>query len=139
MKKHILLLTGRAAASEAKKIAAASKSPVVVRVCDVDVAAFLSPRTVVAELSSADLSKTSMVIVPGAVSGDLSSIGTRLRVAVYKGPRNLSDLPLVLRKIAAGGLKLSSTTPADKLLEKELRAKAEAELALARSSKRDCQ
>jgi len=136
MKKHILLLTGRAAASEAKKIAAASRVPVVVRVCDIDVAAFMSTQAIEKELSSLDLSSTSMVLVSGAVSGDLSSIGTRLRIPCFKGPRNISDLPLVLKEVAAGRLKLSHQIPADKLLEKEIKKRVEDELAGARSSKK---
>jgi dihydropteroate synthase-like protein len=136
VKKHILLLTGRAAASEAKKIAAASSIPVVVRVCDIDVAAFMSTQAIEKELSSADLSDTSMAIVSGAVSGDLSSIRTHVRVPCFKGPRNISDLPLVLGEVAAGRLKLSHQIPADKLLEKEIKKRVEDELAEARSSKR---
>lgn len=124
MGKKILLLTGRCAASEAKKVAD-SVPNVVVHVCDVDVAAFLSPETILQELSSLDLSDVSLVIVSGAVRGSLSEVSRRLGIRCVKGTKSIFDMPLVLRMLKDSKISLSPEVSADVLIESEIKERDE--------------
>ena len=125
MKKRILLVTGRNAGGAVEKYA--KKFPVRIHSCKENVAALLSPEGILNELLKADLDGISMIIVPGAVRDDVSVIQEKLKIPVWKGPRNLVDLPFVLEKVSAG-LELSSEIPADEILGDEIKKEIEKEL-----------
>jgi len=118
MEGKILLVTGKEAASSVKKHARGR-----VHVCGVDVAALLSINAIARELSAIELRGFSMVIVPGLVSGDTSRLSKKLGVPVYKGTKQASDIPVLLDSLP--GLRLSTTLPADALIESRARDSAQ--------------
>lgn len=117
----ILLVTGRHAVDDVERHIEAVAVPVKIHICEVDVAAFLSPGKILGELSKLNLEGISTIIVPGSVKGDMSPITKDLGIPCIKGPRNIADLPLVLRKVSENGIKLSPRVPADDLLKEEFR------------------
>ncbi len=126
-KQKILLITGREAASAVRKYSRLVDAPTQIHVCNIDVAACLSPKTLLDELSSLDLKGISHIIVPGALRGDLSMIRERTGVSCFKGPKNISDLPTVLDAVSRGVI-LSEKLPADEILQRELKRNIEKEL-----------
>jgi len=125
MKKKILLVTGRNAEKDLGDYV--KEFPVRIHACKENVAALLSPNGILNELLKADLGGISTIIVPGAVRGDVSVIQEKLEIPVWKGPRNLVDLPFVLEKVSSG-TELSPEIPADELLENEMKIEIEKEL-----------
>jgi dihydropteroate synthase-like protein len=118
----ILLVTGRNAVDEVKRHIEAVAVPVKIHVCEVDVAAFLSLGKILEELLKLNLGDISQIIVPGTVGGDMSPITRDLGIPCVKGPRNIADLPLVLKKVSEDGIKLSPQVSADDFLKEEFRS-----------------
>ncbi|MBU4266064.1 MAG: dihydropteroate synthase-like protein [Candidatus Altiarchaeales archaeon] len=125
MKKGILLVTGRNASQAVEEYA--GKFPVRIHSCSENVAALLSAKGILEELSGENLDGISMIIVPGAVRGDVSVIQEKLGIPAWKGPRNLVDLPFVLEKVSSG-MELSAKIPADEILGDEIKKEIEKEL-----------
>ncbi len=125
MKKEILLVTGRNAERYVGDYA--KNFPVRIHACKENVAALLSPKGILDELSKENLDGISTIIIPGGVRGDVSVIQEKLGIPVWKGSRNLVDLPFVLEKVSAG-MELSPKIPADELLEDEIKKEIEKEL-----------
>jgi dihydropteroate synthase-like protein len=114
--KKILLVTGRLAEDQVR--AAAGDADVLVT--DLDVAAFLTPEL----LLSASPRGYDLILIPGAITADFQqaerSLGTKIRL----GPKNAADLKAVLRHVAGGKIKLSTTIPACQLLAGNAREEA---------------
>ncbi len=104
----ILLVTGRIAEKEVRKIA--EKYDCDVYVADVDVASFITPK----HLENLDLSKYDIVIVPGSASGDWKGLEKEKGVKIRLGTIHYTDLPLLLENIDK--IELSHEIPACKLL-----------------------
>jgi len=83
----------------------------------------MSPEGILRELKKTNLSDISIIIVPGAVSGDVSTLSKELGVPCFKGPKNLSDVPLLLKSLPS--ITLSTAEPADSMLSKKKREEAE--------------
>jgi len=135
--KEILIVTGRKAASAVKKYAKLADIPVKVHVCDIDVAAFLSLKMILDELSNLNLEDISKIIVPGAVRGDVSIIKEGLGIPCFKGPRNVSDLPLVISMLSRN-VELSEKLSADEILDREIKRNVDKELQSAYKSTKGC-
>ncbi len=104
----ILLVTGRIAEKEVKRIA--EKFGCDIYVADVDVASFLTP----SHLKDLDLSRYDLVIVPGLAKGDWKKLEKEKGVKIRLGPVHFSDLPFVLKNIDK--IELSHEVPACRLL-----------------------
>ena len=108
----ILALTGRAAESIIRQFL---PSNIDLKVLPIDVAAFVNKRIILDNINKKDAKKYDLIIVPGLVQDDLSSLEAELGVKVVKGSRYASDIKSVLE-----GLDPSSLSPiiaADKLLK----------------------
>ncbi len=105
---RILLVTGRIAEREVRKIA--ERYGCDVYVADVDVASFLTPN----HLKDLDLSKYDLVLIPGMAKGNWKELERVKGVKVRLGPIHYSDLPYILERIEE--LELSHEIPACRLL-----------------------
>ncbi len=112
--KKVLLVTGRNAAGQVRKLSLGGK----VHVCAIDVAALLSPALILKELLKQRLDGVDLIIVPGQVRGDVSVIEEATGVKCVKGTKHASDLQFLLDSISK--IKLSSATPADELLKEKI-------------------
>lgn len=86
----------------------------------VTVASFITPQYAAKQLEKHDLSDYDIILMPGAVTGDLSIIEKTTGVSTYKGPLHAADLSLVLQE----DIKLSKTFPANELIHEKLRIRA---------------
>ncbi len=114
-----------------------------VHVVNTPIAAFLTPKKIVGELENYDingvyqedllnkyndlhnkfdLKSYDIILTPGLIRKDVSYVTDKTGVETYKGPTDAADLAIVLEMIDK--LDLSSTMPADKLIEEELRKRA---------------
>ncbi|WP_202320101.1 dihydropteroate synthase-like protein [Archaeoglobus neptunius] len=104
----ILLVTGRLAEEMVRKYGKGAD----VYVCDIDVAAFITPSL----LEDVDLTGYDLVLVPGLTyTCDWGSFEKKKRVRVRLGPIHAYDLQHVLR--IAGRIELSHKIPACRLIE----------------------
>jgi dihydropteroate synthase-like protein len=123
----VLLITGLLAEKTVKNYAKESNVENKVLVLKVPVAALLSPQQIAKALKKTCVKDFDVILVPGLVRGDTSSIADDMGTPTFKGPRYAADLPTVLD--ALGRVKLSTVTPAGDLLREELQQKALQELA----------
>jgi dihydropteroate synthase-like protein len=123
---RVLLITGTLAEEIVRRHAQGSKVEVDIRVLKIPVAALLTPETIAAELKRAKLMGFDMILVPGLVRGDTSTVSETVGIPTFKGSKYAADLPTVLDSI--GEVQLSTKTPADDLLREKLLQKALAEL-----------
>ncbi len=86
------------------------------------VAAFLTPETIIKNIESINLSGFSMILVPGLLRGDTSLITKATGIETFKGPRYAADLPTVLDLL--GQVPLSTVIPACELMHEKLVEKA---------------
>jgi len=110
----ILAVTGRLAQEMVREQAKGSD----VLVLDTDIAAFVTPEM----LKRASPAGYDLILLPGAVTADFSSVEKDLGAKIRLGPKNAADLGTVLDHL--GELELSSRTPACILLESTLRSRA---------------
>ncbi len=139
----VLIVTAKLASTIVKRESAKSKHDIRIHVVNTPIAAFLTPKKIVGELKIHDLNgvysdKSSnnyndfgdkfdlksyeLILTPGLIRKDVSYITEKTGVKTYKGPTDAADLAIVLEMIDK--LDLSSTVPADKLIEEELRKRA---------------
>lgn len=121
----ILILTGKLASKIVQKAASESKQEVSTLVINTPIAAFLTPKKIIQELSKLDqeyLRSFQVIITPGLIRKDVSPVMDSIGIPTYKGPKDAADLPVVLEMMEK--LKLSTKIPADKLIEEELRKRA---------------
>jgi dihydropteroate synthase-like protein len=140
---NVLIITAKLASTLVKKESTKSKHNVRVHVVNTPIAAFLTPKKIVGELQNYDingvykngssdkyqdfddkfdLKSYDMILTPGLIRKDVDYITDKIGIKTFKGPINAADLGIVLEMIEK--LDLSSTVPADKLIEKELRERA---------------
>jgi dihydropteroate synthase-like protein len=122
----VLLITGTLAEDIVRRHARESKVEVDIRVLKIAVAALLTPETIAAELKRAKPMGFDMILVPGLVRGDTSTISEAVGIPTFKGSKYAADLPTVLDSISE--VQLSTKTPADDLLREKLLKKVLAEL-----------
>jgi dihydropteroate synthase-like protein len=121
----ILIVTGKLAGKLVKDISSKSKQEVYTHVVDTPIAAFLTPRKILKELKNlenVDVQSYDVIITPGLIRKDVSTIGEETGIPTYKGPKDAADLNIILEMIDE--LELSSQIPADKLIEEELKKRA---------------
>lgn len=123
----ILIVTGKLASPLVKRVSESSKYEIHVHTVETPIAAFLTPQKIAQELKNLKnheefLKSMDMIITPGLIRKDVSHVKHETGVPTYKGPKDAADLPVVLEMIEK--LDLSPQTPADKLIEDELRRRA---------------
>jgi len=116
----ITLITGSEAYEKVCNVVAGRAE---VLLAGVDIASLLSPRHL--KPLNDKIKKADLVLLPGYARGDFSRFEegkTKIRL----GPRHHSDLPWVMDAVEEKGINfLSTTIPADVLLELDMRARAE--------------
>ena len=139
----ILIITAKLASNLVKKESSKSNHNIRVHVVNTPIAAFLTPKKIVGELekhdingvhdersynksddihNKFDLKSYDIILTPGLIRKDVSYVTDKTSVQTYKGPTDAADLAIVLEMIDK--LDMSSTIPADKLIEEELRKRA---------------
>lgn len=121
----ILILTGKLASVSVEKASSQSQHQVHTLTVDIPIAAFLTPSRIIQELHKLDqdyLESFEIIITPGLIRKDVSSVENETGIPTYKGPKDVADLSVVLEMIEK--LELSHEIPADKLIEDELRKRA---------------
>ena len=126
---RVLIVTGRLAAERA--LAIARRFSAKVHVTREEVASLLTPRKIAASLGR--VRDADMVLVPGLVKGDVAEVSRVAGVPVYKGTRDIADLEVLLKNLDK--IELSTTEPADPLLEDMIIAQALRELKRVDSAK----
>jgi dihydropteroate synthase-like protein len=122
---QILIVTAKLASELVKKVTAQSEHQVHVLTVNTPIAAFLTPRRIVAELekiSGSELDSMDMIITPGLIRKDVGYVEEATGIPTYKGSTDAADLGVVLEMLDK--IDLSSKKPADKLIEDELRKRA---------------
>ncbi|MDR0912970.1 MAG: dihydropteroate synthase-like protein [Methanobrevibacter sp.] len=125
---NIIIVTGELAYPLIEKIAEKSKENVWVHIAKTQIAAFLTPNKVIKEINTLKkenpelIAGTDMILVPGLMKKDTSEITKTLNIPCFKGPKDGSDIEVVLDLIDK--IELSETKPADKLIEEEKLKKA---------------
>ncbi|MCL2358384.1 MAG: dihydropteroate synthase-like protein [Nitrososphaerota archaeon] len=122
----VLLITGQLAAEAVATYAKQSQIETEVIALQTAVAAFLTPQTIIDGLKDQNLSRFNIILTPGLLRGNTAVITKAIGISAFKGPRYAADLPVVLDMLCE--VELSTTTPADELLQQKLTKKALAEL-----------
>jgi dihydropteroate synthase-like protein len=124
----ILIITAKLASPLVKKVttqSTQSNHEIHVLTVETPIAAFLTPRRIVAELknmSGIEPESLDMIITPGLVRKDVKYVEEVTGIPTYKGATDAADLGVVLEMLDE--INLSSKKPADKLIEDELRKRA---------------
>jgi len=129
----ILIVTGNLAYPLVEKIASNANQDVIVHLANTQIAAFLTPKMIINEIETyyaAELAtgEINMIITPGLMRKATDDIYHSLNIPSFKGPIDAADLGMVLdlldKSETSDKLKLSTTKPADKLIEEEKRKQA---------------
>ncbi len=91
-----------------------------------EVAALMTPKFVSDRLGCMPLQGFDLVMLPGMMRGDVSSVSRKIGIPAFKGPKHAADLPLVLDRLKE--IKLSTVMPACELLKDAIRRRALREL-----------
>jgi dihydropteroate synthase-like protein len=128
----ILLVTGTIEAPHLRQIIKEHPSPHSFDVLELPlaVAAFLHPKYVASQIKlRGPLKKYNLILLPGMVSGDTRIVTESTGIPTYKGTRHAVDLPLLFDILLDAENQLSTTDPADLVLDKQLTKKAQRDLA----------
>jgi Dihydropteroate synthase and related enzymes len=121
----ILIITGELASNLVKEASLKSDHDVQVHVVKTPIAAFLTPKRIIAELGTLparELESQDMILTPGLIRKDVSPISDKFGIPTYKGSTDAADLDIVLEMVDK--LDLSTKKSADKLIEEEQRRRA---------------
>ena len=121
---RIIVVTGKMAERNVKHYASMIKLDIDVVVLPISVAAFITPEYAAEYLRKEDLHGYDMILMPGAMLGDVTLIEKATGVPTFKGPVHAADLAMSFME----GLKLSKILPASKFANDLIRDSAEAEI-----------
>jgi dihydropteroate synthase-like protein len=110
----ILVVTGRLAYETVSRNVTESKYDVDVRPLPVSVAAFITPEFAAQTLVNAGVKDYDLILLPGTVMGDITTVEEATGIPTFKGPSNMNDLPLLLGLL--DGIELSKTASATEYL-----------------------
>lgn len=130
----ILLVTGSLEAPHLRQIIEENPSSHSFDILELPlaVAAFLHPKYVASQIKlRGPLKKYDLILLPGMVSGDTSIVSDSIGIPTFKGTRHAADLPLLFEILADAENQLSTSQPADLILDEQLRKKAQHDLARA--------
>ncbi len=120
----VIVVTGTMAERTVKRYASMIKLDIDVLVLPISVAAFITPEYAAAYLKKEDLRSYEMILMPGAMLGDVTLIEKATGIPTFKGPIHAADLAISFME----GLKLSKVLPAAELAKNLIRESAEAEI-----------
>jgi len=124
LKRRILIVTGlkakRLVESQLEKVKERVEGEVLA--LPIPVAAMITPSYAARKLSRSMVEGFDLVLLPGAVRGDLSPLREKLGVPVFKGPRHASDIAEILEHLEE--LELSPVRPACEVAAEILERKA---------------
>lgn len=123
---RVLIVTGRLAEENLKRYASESAVDADVVALPVSVAAFITPELAAETLNAPWVKAYDLILMPGAVRGDVSPVEAFTGVPTFKGPVHAADLPLVLSLL--GEVELSKTVPASEMIRGAVRKKAMADV-----------
>jgi dihydropteroate synthase-like protein len=118
----VLLITGVLAKDIVERYAKESTVETETLALKTQVAAFLTPETIIKNLECIDLNGFSTILVPGLVRGDTALVTKATGIETFKGPQYAADLPTVLDFL--GRVQLSTVVPACELMHEKLVEKA---------------
>lgn len=121
----ILIVTAKLASPLVKKVTTQKEHDVHILTINTPIAAFLTPRRIVAELEGLqeiEVESLDMIITPGLIRKDVAYVQEATGIPTFKGSTDAADLGVVLEMLDE--IDLSSKKPADKLIEDELRKRA---------------
>lgn len=121
-----LIITGLLAENTVKKYTRQSAVATEIITLKVPVAALLTLEQIKNILTKNEIQKFDIILIPGLVRGDTTSISKAIGIPTYKGPKYAADLPTVLDSLEE--TKFSTIIPACDLLRKKLQQKALQEL-----------
>ena len=121
---RVLAVTGLLAEDIVKRSASETGKEIDVVSLPITVAAFITPEYAANLLKRMDLRSYDMILMPGSVQGDVSSVEEATGIPTFKGTIRAADLAICFME----GLNLSKTTPASELARDMIRTKAEAEI-----------
>jgi len=114
--KNILIITGQSSYPIIEKVISPIKTQKVkVYKAPVTISAFISETIVDDILKEISIQEYDLILLPGFIQWDTTKLEELNSIAIRKGPEFASDLPMVLKHIDT--LKLSNSTPANKILE----------------------
>jgi dihydropteroate synthase-like protein len=122
-----LIVTGSLARQLVEDNVKESRAKAEVLSLPIQVAALMTPEYVSSRLRGMAHQGFDLVMLPGMMRGDVSSVSMKIGIPAFKGPKHAADLPLVLDRLKE--IKLSSVTPACELLQDAIRRRALRELA----------
>ena len=131
----MLLITGTLAEDTVKRYAKESSVTTQTLVLKTAVAALLTPQTIAKALKDVDVTNFDVILVPGLIRGDTSTLTKSFGVQTFKGPRYAADLPTVLDSL--GEVQLSTVVPACDLLREKLQKKALQEIEKAEQNREE--
>jgi dihydropteroate synthase-like protein len=120
----VLIVTGRLAKREVEKYAKESCVNNQVLSLPIDVAALIPLKFIEEALKNFNLSNIDVILVPGLIQGDVSTISNMLGVKVFKGPKHAADLPMFLKLLNEGKISLSTVKPACELIKNQIKKEA---------------
>lgn len=121
----ILIITGNLAYPLIKNVVDGIEEDITVHIANTQVAAFLTPSQIIKEVKnnfSSQLEDFDMILVPGLIKKDTKEITDELGIPTFKGSTDGADLAMVINLIE--NIELSTSKPADKLIEEEKRKEA---------------
>lgn len=123
---RVLLVTGRLAEESVRRIVSGLDFDVDVQTLPVSVAAFITPESTTEALRNQPTAEYDIILLPGAVVGDVSPVEEATGVPTFKGPTDANDLPLVLSLF--GEIELSKTRSASEFIQDIKRERALSEI-----------
>lgn len=120
----VLAITGKLAEKVLKQHVADTNQEIDVLTLPISVAAFITPEYAANYLKSKDLSSYDMILMPGAVQGDVMVVERTTGVPTFKGPIHAADIAISFME----GLELSKILSASDIANKLIKQRAEAEI-----------
>ena len=127
IKIKVLIITGQQAEPIIRKnLENYKKHEIYLKVMPIPIAAFITPKLIIYHLKQKNILKSlnknittpidniDMIITPGLIRQDTTTIQEQLKIKAYKGPSNAADIKLTLDIIDT--TTLSTSIPADKLI-----------------------
>jgi len=123
---RVLLVTGLMAKEVVERYSKQSDKETSIIALPISIAAFMTPEFAAQELQKRDLTGINLILLPGAVRGDVSVVETATGIPTFKGPLYAADIPSVLEYVAE--VPLSKMTPASDLLQSRFKTDLQREL-----------
>ena len=123
---RVLIVTGMMAEEIVKRHASEAGPDVDVMTLPVSVAAFITPEYAAKALRARKVKDYDLILMPGAVQGDVSPVEDATGISTFKGPLHAADIAFVLGLTEE--IELSKTVPASELVREAIRERAMTEV-----------